>query len=183
MTMLEACLGEVSLETFRRSYLARRPFAQPAAFTDHRLLDWTVVDHVLRSLHCDVLVVAAGQLVDGAFASFARETSQLCTAPHISSPETSCTSRPAGGTGRCAGRHLSRSRSRSAFRRSCCGEFLSRQRPMFDVREHVPRGQAAERAHRLELDHEPLGPEIERDVRIEGVGRARDPHRALAKGS
>jgi 50S ribosomal protein L16 3-hydroxylase len=62
--MLDACLGDVSLETFRRSYLSRTPFAKPSTLVGRPLLDWDTVDHVLRSPHRDVLVVAAGQLID-----------------------------------------------------------------------------------------------------------------------
>jgi hypothetical protein len=60
--MWSAWLGETTLEEFRRTAFAHAPIARPATVRDPgELLDWDVVDEVLRAdPGPDVLVVARG---------------------------------------------------------------------------------------------------------------------------
>jgi hypothetical protein len=60
--MWTSWLGPTTLEEFRRTTLARTPIARPATVAEpSALLDWDVVDHVLRAEPGpDVLVVARG---------------------------------------------------------------------------------------------------------------------------
>jgi hypothetical protein len=61
--VLSKWLGVISVNEFRTFFLRSAPIARPAtALGDQALLDWNVVDRVLRS-EPDVLVVSRGELL------------------------------------------------------------------------------------------------------------------------